>query len=185
LTTPWRVTVAGAPNVGKSSLVNALAGYQRSVVSATPGTTRDVVTTVIALDGWPVELSDTAGMRDDAVRWRARKYSRGGAAREADLCLWVLDAWCAVWPAVPSQDTRLILNKRIYLRRGTSAVSDAVASQPRRARASRNCADPWRRGLCQNHPRVRAVPLRWRCANGWKRGSPACANPTRQGHDAL
>src|SRR5262249_21504979 len=43
LTAPWRVAVAGAPNVGKSSLVNALAGYQRSIVSAVPGTTRDVV----------------------------------------------------------------------------------------------------------------------------------------------
>src|SRR5262249_14786524 len=61
LTAPWRVAVLGAPNVGKSSLVNALAGYQRSVVAATPGTTRDVVTTLIAVAGWPAELADTAG----------------------------------------------------------------------------------------------------------------------------
>src|SRR5205085_2661766 len=64
LTKPWRVVVAGAANVGKSSLVNALAGYQRCVVSETPGTTRDIVTTQIALDGWPIELSDTAGQRE-------------------------------------------------------------------------------------------------------------------------
>src|SRR5207244_11945531 len=63
LTAPWRVAVAGAPNVGKSSLVNALAGYQRSVVAPTPGTTRDVVTALLAIDGWPVELADTAGLR--------------------------------------------------------------------------------------------------------------------------
>src|SRR5262249_9107130 len=66
LTSPWRVVVAGAPNVGKSSLVNALAGYARCVVSPTPGTTRDVVTTLIAVDGWPVELADTAGLREAA-----------------------------------------------------------------------------------------------------------------------
>src|SRR5262249_7833753 len=58
---PWQVVIAGAPNVGKSSLVNALAGFQRSVVASTPGTTRDVVTTLLAIDGWPVELADTAG----------------------------------------------------------------------------------------------------------------------------
>src|SRR5205085_10015517 len=55
LVAPWTVAVVGPPNVGKSSLVNALAGYQRAVVSDMPGTTRDVVRTLVALDGWPVE----------------------------------------------------------------------------------------------------------------------------------
>jgi tRNA modification GTPase len=63
LTTPWRVVLAGPPNVGKSSLINALAGFQRAIVSPTPGTTRDVVTLTTAIDGWPVELADTAGLR--------------------------------------------------------------------------------------------------------------------------
>src|SRR5439155_7912555 len=63
LTQPFRVAVAGAPNVGKSSLVNALAGYSRTIISPTPGTTRDLLTVPIALDGWPVELIDTAGLR--------------------------------------------------------------------------------------------------------------------------
>jgi tRNA modification GTPase len=63
LVAPWKVAVAGPPNVGKSSLINALAGYQRSVVSETAGTTRDVVTVQVAFDGWPVELADTAGLR--------------------------------------------------------------------------------------------------------------------------
>ncbi|QDU91404.1 tRNA modification GTPase MnmE [Pirellulimonas nuda] len=66
---PWRVVIAGSPNVGKSSLANALLGYERSVVFDQPGTTRDVVASRTAIDGWPVELSDTAGLRDatDAV----------------------------------------------------------------------------------------------------------------------
>lgn len=63
LTQPWRVVVAGKPNVGKSSLVNALFGYTRSIVYNQPGTTRDVVTGETAFDGWPVQLTDTAGVR--------------------------------------------------------------------------------------------------------------------------
>ena len=64
LVDPWRVVLAGPPNVGKSSLINALIGYHRSIVFDQPGTTRDVVTAVTALDGWLVELSDTAGLRE-------------------------------------------------------------------------------------------------------------------------
>jgi tRNA modification GTPase len=56
LVEPWRVALAGRVNVGKSSLMNVLAGYQRSIIHATPGTTRDVVTIRTAIDGWPVEL---------------------------------------------------------------------------------------------------------------------------------
>ncbi len=63
LVEPWRVVLAGPPNVGKSSLINALVGYRRSIVFDQPGTTRDVVTVVTAIDGWPIELSDTAGLR--------------------------------------------------------------------------------------------------------------------------
>ncbi len=66
LTQPWNVVVAGRPNVGKSSLVNALLGYSRSVVFDKPGTTRDVVTAQTALDGWPIQFADTAGIRDAA-----------------------------------------------------------------------------------------------------------------------
>jgi tRNA modification GTPase len=100
LTEPWNVVVAGAPNVGKSSLVNALAGYQRSVVAPVPGTTRDVVTAHLAIDGWPVILSDTAGLRDEAT---GLEQTGIAAARstlaQADLILWVLDSTdTPVWP---------------------------------------------------------------------------------------
>jgi tRNA modification GTPase len=113
LATPWRVAVAGPPNVGKSSLMNALAGYQRSIVSPTPGTTRDVVTTRLAVDGWPVELADTAGVREgpDALEQQGVRKAQD-AAHAADLCLWLLDASAPpVWPAADVGAVRFVVNK--------------------------------------------------------------------------
>jgi len=92
LVAPWRVVIAGAVNAGKSSLVNALTGHTRSIVSPQPGTTRDVVTTRLALDGWPVELADTAGWRTAGDALEEAGIARARAALEqADLIVWVLD----------------------------------------------------------------------------------------------
>ncbi len=66
LVQPWQVVLAGPVNAGKSSLMNTLAGYDRAIVHVTPGTTRDAVTVTTAIDGWPVELCDTAGLRQAA-----------------------------------------------------------------------------------------------------------------------
>lgn len=93
LVEPFRIVIAGKPNVGKSSLINALAGYQRSIVFDQPGTTRDVVTVRTAIDGWPIELSDTAGLRasDDALEAAGVQLSLQNMAA-ADLVLLVFDA---------------------------------------------------------------------------------------------
>jgi len=93
LTRPWRVVVAGPPNVGKSSLVNALLGFQRAIVFDLPGTTRDIVTATTALDGWPVEFSDTAGLRASDDPLEAAGIERATAqAAAADCLLLVFDS---------------------------------------------------------------------------------------------
>jgi tRNA modification GTPase len=115
LTSPWRVVVAGAPNVGKSSLVNALAGFARCIVSATPGTTRDVVTTLLAVEGWLVDLADTAGLRTGTDRLEEEGIDRARRAlADADRCLWVLDASAPpVFPdaSLAADTVRLVVNK--------------------------------------------------------------------------
>jgi tRNA modification GTPase len=88
----WKVVIAGRPNVGKSRLFNALAGFSRTIVDPTPGVTRDVVSIATAVDGWPIELSDTAGIRltDDPVERIG--IDRSNTMQEhADLVLLVLD----------------------------------------------------------------------------------------------
>ena len=66
LTEPWRIAVVGPVNAGKSSLINRLLGYERSIVTDVPGTDWDVLAGWTALDGWPIELLDTAGLRHTA-----------------------------------------------------------------------------------------------------------------------
>jgi tRNA modification GTPase len=96
LAKPWRVVL---PNVGKCSLINALVGYERAIVHAAPGTTRDIVTALTALEGWPVELADTAGLRvgDEPLEAAGIELARRQAA-EADLLLLVFDR-SAAWSA--------------------------------------------------------------------------------------
>jgi tRNA modification GTPase len=93
LTEPWQVAIAGRPNVGKSSLINALVGYQRAIVFDRPGTTRDVLAADTAIDGWPVRLTDAAGIRasDDPLESEGVARARD-ELRRADLALWVVDA---------------------------------------------------------------------------------------------
>lgn len=105
LVRPWRVVLAGRVNVGKSSLINALAGFGRAIVHHTPGTTRDAVTLTTAIDGWPVELCDTAGLRvgGDAIEAAGIELACQRLA-QADLVVLVFDG-SVPWSA---DDQRLL-----------------------------------------------------------------------------
>jgi tRNA modification GTPase len=85
--------ITGAPNVGKSSLINALAERDVAIVSATPGTTRDAIETRIILGGVPITLVDTAGLRDTTDPIEAEGVRRALArAAAADLVITVIEA---------------------------------------------------------------------------------------------
>jgi tRNA modification GTPase len=97
------LAIVGRPNVGKSSLFNRLVERERAIVTATPGTTRDLVSETVALGGIPIQLVDTAGIRqalDEAESIGIRKSME--ALADADLVLVVLDA------SRPDEDTELL-----------------------------------------------------------------------------
>jgi tRNA modification GTPase len=108
------VAIAGPPNAGKSTLLNRLARREAAIVSPYPGTTRDVIEVHLDLDGYPVTLLDTAGVReaDDPVELEGVNRARARAA-EADLVLWVVDATDAAAFSVPEtgRSIWLIQNK--------------------------------------------------------------------------
>src|SRR4029079_14203589 len=86
------VAIAGPPNVGKSTLINLLARRDVAIGSPYAGTTRDVIEVQLDLDGYPVTLIDTAGIRDteDPIEQEGVRRARLRAS-EADLVLWVGD----------------------------------------------------------------------------------------------
>jgi tRNA modification GTPase len=88
-----QVVIAGAPNVGKSTLLNRIAQRDVAIVSPHPGTTRDVIELHLDLAGFPVTLRDTAGIRESAEPVEQEGVRRAQqSARAADLVLWVFDA---------------------------------------------------------------------------------------------
>lgn len=105
-----RTVIYGAPNVGKSSLLNVLLGQERAIVSSRPGTTRDVIEEVINLRGLPLRLIDTAGVResDDEIERAGMERTRRQVER-ADLVLQVVDANDE--PVKPESAALLVLNK--------------------------------------------------------------------------
>jgi tRNA modification GTPase len=87
------IVIAGKPNAGKSSLLNRLAGYDAAIVTDIPGTTRDVLRERIHIDGMPLHILDTAGLRDDADLVEAEGIKRAREAmRSADRILYVVDS---------------------------------------------------------------------------------------------
>ncbi|MGH8252437.1 MAG: GTPase, partial [Steroidobacteraceae bacterium] len=93
LTEGLTVVLAGAPNAGKSTLLNALAGFEAAIVTPVPGTTRDVLRERILIDGVPVLLLDTAGLREggDEIENEGMRRARAAMA-QADRVLFLIDA---------------------------------------------------------------------------------------------
>ncbi|MFO7899898.1 MAG: GTPase [Planctomycetota bacterium] len=99
LVEPRRVALVGRPNVGKSTLFNALVGHHRTIVSATPGTTRDYVDEFIAVGGYPLELIDTAGLWEGGgVAGRKGMDLAGRVSGEAGIVVLVLDGSRPILP---------------------------------------------------------------------------------------
>ena len=85
-----RVVVAGPPNAGKSSLLNAIVGEERAIVTAVPGTTRDHIEVPLSLGGVPILLTDTAGLRESADEVEAIGVARAASLMEAaDVLVWL------------------------------------------------------------------------------------------------
>lgn len=121
------LAIVGRPNVGKSSLFNRLVERERAIVTATPGTTRDLVTETVAIGGIPIKLVDTAGIRhstDEAESIGIRKSYE--ALSEADLVLVVLDST----QEISSEDKELvrvcISGRGLLVANKTDLAPDAV-----------------------------------------------------------
>ena len=113
----FQVVIAGPPNVGKSSLINAIARRDAAIVSAEAGTTRDIVELQLNLGGLAVVLADTAGVREAEGAVEREGLRRGLArAADADMVLWVVDAVAPVLDlppdlAGPGAEVMWVLNK--------------------------------------------------------------------------
>jgi tRNA modification GTPase len=112
----FRVVICGRPNVGKSSLFNLLLAQERALVDPEAGTTRDFLSEWVDLDGFAVNLVDTAGFRDSTNR-----VEQGGQAKateiieKADLILWLADLSQPAWQSQLSVDLKPIEGKQVLL----------------------------------------------------------------------
>jgi len=125
------LAIVGRPNVGKSSLFNRLVERERAIVTATPGTTRDLVTETVALGGIPLKLVDTAGIRhatDEAESIGIRKSYE--ALSEADLVLLVLDST----QPVSSEDEELMRASALVAANKSDLAPDAFPALERDGR---------------------------------------------------
>lgn len=127
----FEVVLAGAPNAGKSTLLNSLAGSERAIVSAEPGTTRDIVEARLDLGGYLVVVADTAGVRAGAGGVEQLGIDRGLArAATADLVLHLDDA--GVFPVLPIEGDAMVWRVRtkadIDGALGTQDVEHAVSA---------------------------------------------------------
>lgn len=127
------VVLVGAPNVGKSSLLNALAGDEVAIVTDIAGTTRDTIREMVTLDGVPMHITDTAGLResDDVVEKIGMERSRK-AVQAADVALVLIDpreglndATQAILNELPESLQKIEVHNKIDLNGETAGVSDS------------------------------------------------------------
>jgi tRNA modification GTPase len=125
----FKVVLAGPPNAGKSSLLNALARRDAAIVSSTPGTTRDVIDVRLDLGGVPVIVSDTAGVRptNEPVEQEGIRRTMG-RARTADLVLWLTDATVQAEP--PPQELHAHASMVLKVASKTDLVEGRVLAGP-------------------------------------------------------
>jgi len=128
------IVIAGVPNAGKSSLLNALAGTDSAIVTDIAGTTRDVLREDIVLDGVPLHVVDTAGLRetDDPVEREGVVRARRAAA-EADHMLVIVDASDPRLPdatLLPDVPSTVVFNKCDLVAAPTSVADDDAATSP-------------------------------------------------------
>ncbi|HET6632639.1 MAG TPA: tRNA uridine-5-carboxymethylaminomethyl(34) synthesis GTPase MnmE [Rhodanobacteraceae bacterium] len=126
------VVIVGRPNAGKSSLLNALAQREHAIVTELPGTTRDLLTAQVELDGLSLSLTDTAGLREagDAIEREGIRRARAELAR-ADLGLLVTDdghaaADAALLAGLPAGAARLVVHNKIDLAGQSPRREDAA-----------------------------------------------------------
>ena len=152
------VVIAGAPNAGKSSLLNRLAGHDAAIVTPTAGTTRDVLREDLVIDGLPVRLIDTAGLRDsgDAIEQEGVRRARAEIVR-ADRVLLVVDATApaagsGLDPTLAERPVTIVRNKIDLtdeapgLHAGTLRVSAVTGAGLAELRAHLIEAAGWRAG---------------------------------------
>ncbi len=126
----WRVVLVGRPNVGKSSLINALLGYRRAIVFDQAGTTRDVVTAGTAIDGWPVEFADTAGIAKDAESVEATGVEHAWQhVATADLVAFISDL-TSPWTTEDEQILRNVGERALIVHNKSDLVFGASENRP-------------------------------------------------------
>lgn len=126
-----RIVIAGPPNAGKSSLLNALARRDVAIVSEEAGTTRDAIEVRLDLKGYPVIVTDTAGIRATAAKVEKEGIRRAmSRMQEADVVIWLTDATCSAQGSTPEAEVPRIggtvirvLNK-IDLTGGTKPIAE-------------------------------------------------------------
>jgi tRNA modification GTPase len=124
-----RVALVGAPNAGKSTLLNALAGEDRAIVSPEPGTTRDVVEAHIELEGLEIILQDTAGARVAKGLIESEGVARTHRAIEcADIVLLIVDENAPHWPEAETRS--LLSRRRVILVWNKTDLRSLVGTQP-------------------------------------------------------